>query len=355
MVAAGRAPPRTESQAISRSLGRDELDRGLDPAAARRRAGPSPRRRSSARGASAAAASRGATRDTEQEQLDQRRERLTVGQHADVERQLGRLAARRDLGRERVPDRGCRVAGVLEHGAEPRRCPPDRATAAPRSLASRMAASDFTSCTMLRQIGQLQARHAPVRLRSSGRILSRGASERCTRPSSDSKRAGAPTGRTGRRARDERAHGRRSGSRRLSATRRSPGSRAKARHPAGRPCASGRRSGDRLQSRRLGRRSTKRRRSRSAAGSATRSTTSGFTPTTRPTQLAQSVSARAFTTGSDVYFAQRRVPAGLERRPAATRPRADPRRPATRRVVVRPAPGFPAAGRPRDRGGSDRR
>ena len=54
-------------------------------------------------------------------------------------------------------------------------------------------------------------------------------------------------------------------------------------------------------------------------------------------QLNRSVSARAFATGTDVYFAERRVQPGLGVRRQADRARARARRPAARRQLERPA------------------
>ena len=54
-------------------------------------------------------------------------------------------------------------------------------------------------------------------------------------------------------------------------------------------------------------------------------------------KLNRSVSARAFATGTDVYFAQRRVQPGLGVRRQADRARAGARRPAARRELERPA------------------
>ena len=68
-------------------------------------------------------------------------------------------------------------------------------------------------------------------------------------------------------------------------------------------------------------------------------------------QLASSVSARAFTTGNDVYFAKDEYKPGLERRPGADRARADARRPAARRLDQRPAHRLAAGRCPRERGG----
>ena len=58
--------------------------------------------------------------EIEEEQLDQRREPTTPGEHVQVERQLGRVPAARDLGRERLAHRVRRVPGLDERGAKER-------------------------------------------------------------------------------------------------------------------------------------------------------------------------------------------------------------------------------------------
>ena len=64
--------------------------------------------------------------------------------------------------------------------------------------------------------------------------------------------------------------------------------------------------------------------------------TSASTPTTRADQLNRSVSARAFATGTDVYFAKGEYNPGSAVGRQADRPRARPRRPAARRVASGP-------------------
>ena len=64
--------------------------------------------------------------------------------------------------------------------------------------------------------------------------------------------------------------------------------------------------------------------------------TCASTPTTTPPRSSRAVSARAFTSGTDVYFAQGEYKPGLVRRRRAARARAGPRRAAARRADAGP-------------------